>query len=101
MNFLNTFTHYQIILKFSLGKGASGPSYWVEISTNFLGNSRHAKNSVYKALWQGLFSFPSRVLSLYNIDISQLHNGVYGLFGHCFLPNYTWGIPEGVCSNIW
>lgn len=45
MNFLNTFTHYQIILKFSLGKGANSPSYWVEISTDLLRNSRHAKNT--------------------------------------------------------
>lgn len=46
MNILITFTHYQIILKFSLGKGARSLSYWLEISTNFLGNSSHAKNTV-------------------------------------------------------
>ena len=46
MNILIKFNHYQIILKFSLGKEARSLAYWLEVSTNFLENSSHAKNTV-------------------------------------------------------
>lgn len=88
MNFLNTFTHYQIVLKFSLGKGASSPSYWVEISTNFLGNSRHAKNTL--SVYLCGKGCPLFLLGCIHIDISQLYEGIYDLFGTVPFPITLW-----------
>lgn len=45
MNISIAFTHYQMILKFSLGKGARSLPYRMQISMGFLGISNHTKNS--------------------------------------------------------